>query len=95
VLFQLEAVVGHLAALPHDSNHVLTTRPERLALGAWTWLRLVEPLELCKSDENNARPALAHMLDHLSSDMALLSDSIASHYLSHGVTTRSLSNWTA
>jgi len=95
VLFQLEAIVAHLAALPHDSAHVLTTRPERLALGAWTWLRLVDPLELCKVDENEARPSLAHMLDHLSSDMALLSDSIASHYLSHGVTTRSLSNWSA
>ncbi len=88
--FQLEILVGHFEALPKDPDVVLPSRTERLALGARTWLRLVEPADLCRSDENGGRPALEHVLSHLASDMGLLSEHITTQYLSHGLATRIL-----
>ncbi len=89
-LFQLETVVAHLAALPRDREQALATPAERLGLGARTWLRLVDPLELCRSDERGGRPALEHLLEHLSSDLALLSEAITTQYLSHTDAPRAL-----
>ncbi len=83
MIFQLERVLDHLTHLPRAHEHALPTAPERLALGAHTWIRLVDPQELSREDENNQRSHLAHVVDHLSSDLNVLSDAIAKQYLIH------------
>ncbi len=88
VLFQLEALSGHLGALPREQ--ALPTQAERLALGALTWVRLVDPQELCKLDEEGGRPALTHLLEHLGSDLTLLSDAVTAQWLDHARSPRAL-----
>jgi hypothetical protein len=51
-------------------------------------VRLVDPQELSREDEVGERSHLAHVLDHLSSDLTLLSDTVTTQYLSHATTTR-------
>jgi uncharacterized circularly permuted ATP-grasp superfamily protein/uncharacterized alpha-E superfamily protein len=81
--FQLDLVAAHVAKLPRDRDQALPTAAERLALGTHTWVRLVDPFDLCRFDERGGRPALAHFLDHLASDLCVLSDTITTQYLSH------------
>jgi uncharacterized circularly permuted ATP-grasp superfamily protein/uncharacterized alpha-E superfamily protein len=88
VLFQLEALAGHLGGLPREQ--ALPTQAEKLALGARTWVRVVDPLELCRLDETGGRPALTHLLDHLGSDLTLLSDAITAQWLDHSAGPRAL-----
>jgi uncharacterized circularly permuted ATP-grasp superfamily protein/uncharacterized alpha-E superfamily protein len=85
--FQLERIADHVAALPRAAQ-ALPTPAERLALGAFTWVRLVDPQELAREDEAGERSHLAHVMDHLSSDLTLLSDTVTTQYLSHATTTR-------
>ena len=85
--FQLERVAEHVGYLPRAAQ-ALPTPAERLALGAHTWVRLVDPQELSREDESGERSHLAHVLDHLSSDLTLLSDTVTTQYLSHATTTR-------
>lgn len=88
--FLLAAVEEHVAALPSPAEQALPTEAERLAVGAHTWLRLLDPVALCRRDESGARPDLAHVLDHLSSDFDRLSDAVTSRYLTHATPARSL-----
>ncbi len=88
VLFQLAALCEHLGELPREQ--ALPTQAERLALGARTWVRLVEPLELCRLDEEGGRPALNHLLEHLDSDLTLLADAITAQWLDHARSSRAL-----
>lgn len=85
--FQLERIADHVSQLPR-ATQALPTPAERLALGAHTWVRLVDPQELSREDETGERSHLAHVLDHLSSDLTLLSDTVTTQYLSHATTTR-------
>jgi len=85
--FQFERIVDHVAQLPR-APQALPTPAERLALGAYTWVRLVDPQELSREDEAGERSHLAHVLDHLSADLTLLSDTVTTQYLSHATTTR-------
>ena len=85
--FQLERVVEHVTQLPRAAQ-ALPSPAERLALGAHTWVRLVDPQELSREDEAGERSHLAHVLDHLSADLTLLSDTVTKQYLSHATTTR-------
>ena len=88
MIFQLERVLDHVTHLPRAHEHALPTAPERLALGAHTWIRLVDPQELSREDENGERSNLAHVVEHLSSDLGVLSDAIAKQYLIHVAATR-------
>ncbi len=88
--YQLAMLLDHVQNLPREEDRALPSAAERLALGAGTWLRLVDPLELCKEDERHGRPALTHFIDHLASDLTLLSDAITTQYLSHAHAARNL-----
>lgn len=88
--FLLDRVVEHVQRLPQDGDRALPGEPERLALGAATWVKLLDPHELCRRDEDGARPQLEHVLDHLGSDLERLSASITTHYLTHAGTGRPL-----
>jgi uncharacterized circularly permuted ATP-grasp superfamily protein/uncharacterized alpha-E superfamily protein len=83
MIFQLERILEHVTHLPRAHEHALPTAPERLALGAHTWIRLVDPQELSREDEEGERSHLGHVVEHLSSDLGLLSDAIAKQYLIH------------
>ncbi len=91
--FQLDAAVDHVRHLPGADSNALPTQAERLALGAYTWVRVLDPRDLCREDdEDHTRPRLAHVLDHLASDLNLLSDAVTSGYLSHSEAQRNLSS---
>jgi uncharacterized circularly permuted ATP-grasp superfamily protein/uncharacterized alpha-E superfamily protein len=90
VAFQLEAVLEHVGRLPRDQERALPTQPERLALGTHTWMRLLDPHQLCRRDETGARAELKHVLEHLGSDLSVLSDALTSQFLTHATTSRNL-----
>jgi uncharacterized circularly permuted ATP-grasp superfamily protein/uncharacterized alpha-E superfamily protein len=89
VAFLVQQVEQHVRKLPKDKSQALPTQPERLALGATTWLKLVDPHDLCRRDEDGGRSQLVHVLDHLASDLELLSDAVTTSYLTHATTGRS------
>lgn len=91
VAFQLHAVLEHVTNLPRDIESALPSQPERLAIGAQTWMRLLDPTVVCRRDGSGDRPELQHILDHLASDLSVLSDALASHYFSHAAASRNLS----
>jgi uncharacterized circularly permuted ATP-grasp superfamily protein/uncharacterized alpha-E superfamily protein len=88
LVFQLERVVDHVMHLPRPQEQALPTTSERLAIGAHTWVRLIDPLALSDVDENNERSHLDHVLSHLSSDLSVLSDAVTKQYLNHATATR-------
>jgi uncharacterized alpha-E superfamily protein len=88
VAFQLERIADHVANLPRPGGQALPTSAERLAIGAHTWVRLVDPNALGRQDEEGERGDLAHVLDHLSSDLELLSNAITTSHLSHAAIIR-------
>jgi uncharacterized alpha-E superfamily protein len=81
--FLLAAIEDHVANLPREDGQVLPTEAERIAMGARTWLRVIDPVALCRRDETGARAELIHVLDHLSADLDRLSDAITNRYLTH------------
>jgi uncharacterized alpha-E superfamily protein len=81
--FLLAAIEDHVANLPREDGQVLPTEAERIAMGARTWLRVIDPVALCRRDETGARAELVHVLDHLSADLDRLSDAITNRYLTH------------
>jgi len=89
--FLLHTVEDHVANLPREAEQALPTEAERLALGAHTWLRVLDPFALCRRDETGARSELAHILEHLSADLDRLSDAVTIRYLTHAKPSRPLS----
>ena len=90
VAYQLQVTVEHVSQLPRDVESALPSQPERLAIGAQTWMRLLDPSLICRRDESGKRSELQHILDHLASDIGVLSGALASHYFSHAAASRSL-----
>jgi uncharacterized circularly permuted ATP-grasp superfamily protein/uncharacterized alpha-E superfamily protein len=90
VAFQLAVAADHVANLPRDAISALPSQPERLAIGVHTWMRLLDPTAICRRDGTNTRPELLHVLDHLASDIGVLSEALASHYFNHAAASRSL-----
>lgn len=90
VIFQLDALTKHLAALPGQPSG-LRGLQERIALGVLTDLKLADIDRLCATDERGARPKLAAQLVDLATRIPMLSDSLSDRYLNHATVSRHLS----
>jgi uncharacterized circularly permuted ATP-grasp superfamily protein/uncharacterized alpha-E superfamily protein len=89
VIFQLEALNRHIAALPGPESG-LRTAQERIALGLLTDLKLADIERLCVLDERGGRPHLAALLVDLATRIPALSDSLSDRYLNHATISRHL-----
>jgi uncharacterized circularly permuted ATP-grasp superfamily protein/uncharacterized alpha-E superfamily protein len=90
LLFQLDTLAGHLAALPDGGGTTggSPTLQEKLLLKASMELRIVEVEKICAPDSSGARPALRELLDKLATILPELSDSICGAYLEHVIVSR-------
>jgi uncharacterized alpha-E superfamily protein len=90
VVFQVEALTRHIAALPQlDSG--LRSQQERISLGLLTDLRLADIERSCAVDEHGERGRLSAILMDLAGRVPALSDSISDRYLNHATVTRHVS----
>jgi uncharacterized circularly permuted ATP-grasp superfamily protein/uncharacterized alpha-E superfamily protein len=89
VIFQLDALTKHIAALPAPQSG-LRSAQERIALGLVTDLKLADIERLCAADERGARPRLSAMLVDLATRVPALSDSLSDRYLNHATVSRHL-----
>lgn len=89
VIFQLDALTKHIAALPAPQSG-LRSLQERIALGVLTDLKLADIERLCATDERGARPRLSATLVDLATRIPALSDSLSDRYLNHATVSRHL-----
>ena len=91
VLFQLRALLDHLAALPGAAGAGGLRAPhERVAIAALAELQLADPAALAVVDGRGRRQALAGLLERLGAHLPALSDALSSSYLSHAAVSRHL-----
>lgn len=90
VIFQIEALGGHIASLPNALDGMRTPQ-QRIALSVLNDLKLADIDRLCVVDEHGARPRLAALLQDLGKRIPALSDSLSDRYLNHATISRHLS----
>lgn len=79
--FQLSAILEHIRALPREAAGNLTSREEKLVLGALTSVRLLD-FSAWQTDELE-RKKIEKSLDDLALDLPLLSDVLTRTYFAH------------
>jgi hypothetical protein len=90
VVFQLQALVHHIEALPSLPGAGVRSPQHRLALGTLSELQLADVAALTRVDETGHRSDFDARLDHLSQQLPALSDSLSLSYLSHATVSRHL-----
>jgi uncharacterized alpha-E superfamily protein len=90
VIFQLRALVEHLAALPNPTPSGARTPQQRIAIAALAELQLADADALAVADAAGRRPTLTALLKRLDAQLPALSDSLSSSYLSHAAVSRNL-----
>jgi len=83
-LFQLEALAGHLHALPRAARTPRSPQ-EKLVLSALTELRVVDVPDLCDVAPQGERRRLLALLDRVGAHVPALSNSLAAAYFNHAV----------
>lgn len=86
VLFQVSAIVDHVANLPRKRNSARRNMEERVALALQHYLQMADVYQLAKIDESGEgkeRSQLAYLLAQLSTQLPRLADVIAHKYLMH------------
>jgi uncharacterized circularly permuted ATP-grasp superfamily protein/uncharacterized alpha-E superfamily protein len=96
VLFQVNALIDHVATLPHEARTTGAPRTaqEKLLIAASTELKLAEVTDICATEDGGARRRLGALLDRLGAILPELSDVLSSVYLEHAVTSRSANGGT-
>jgi uncharacterized circularly permuted ATP-grasp superfamily protein/uncharacterized alpha-E superfamily protein len=89
VIYQLEAITKHIAALPLTQDGV-TTPQERIALGALYALKLADVERVAMPLEDGKRVRLNELLLDLATRVPALSDSLSDRYLAHATVSRHL-----
>jgi uncharacterized circularly permuted ATP-grasp superfamily protein/uncharacterized alpha-E superfamily protein len=89
VIYQLEAILRHIEALPEPADGMRSPQ-ELTALSVLTQLKLVDVERICMLDENSERPALEALLLDLATRIPVLSESLSDRYLSHATVLRHL-----
>jgi uncharacterized circularly permuted ATP-grasp superfamily protein/uncharacterized alpha-E superfamily protein len=89
VIYQLEAITRHIAALPLTQGGV-TTAQERIALGALYALKLADVERVSGHGEDGKRARLSELLIDLATRVPALSDSLSDRYLAHATVSRHL-----
>lgn len=94
VSYQLRHIQHDVEALPGMSSDVTYQRLEkRLILDGLSHLRLADSSSLIRV-ENNHRPQLKELLDHISERLLQLSDALSNSYFSHAEQPRQLIRFT-
>ena len=89
VIYQLEAISKHIAALPLTQGGVATPQ-ERIALGALYALKLADVERVVVAGEDGKRARLNELLLDLATRVPALSDSLSDRYLAHATVSRHL-----
>jgi uncharacterized alpha-E superfamily protein len=89
VVYQLEAILHHIAALPQNADSIRSPQ-ELIALRVLTQLKLTDIEQTCMPDEQGERPALEALLHELALSIPELSESLSARYLSHATVLRQL-----
>jgi uncharacterized circularly permuted ATP-grasp superfamily protein/uncharacterized alpha-E superfamily protein len=89
VIFQLDALVAHIATLPATTSR-LRTPQERIALSLLNDLKLTDIEQTCALDERGERAALSRLLVDFATRIPALSDSLSDRYLNHATVSRHL-----
>jgi uncharacterized circularly permuted ATP-grasp superfamily protein/uncharacterized alpha-E superfamily protein len=90
VIFQMRALVDHLAALPNTTPTGARTPQQRIAIASLAELQLADADALGVVSADGRRPALEALLKRLAEQLPALSDSLSSSYLSHAAVSRNL-----
>ena len=90
VIYQMEALTGHIATLPNTLDGMRTPQ-QGIILSVLTDLKLADIDRLCTVGERGERPRLYALLRDLSTQIPVLSDSLSDRYLNHATVSRHLS----
>jgi uncharacterized alpha-E superfamily protein len=90
VVFQLQALLSHIQALPPGEGAGVRSPQQRLALAALSELQLTDVEALVEPGPQGRRAALDATLERLAQQVAALSDSLSSSYLNHAAVSRHL-----
>lgn len=83
VLFQITAIVDHVANLPRKKATAIRSMEERIALALQHYLQMADVYLLSKVDDQGERGQLSQLLCQLSSQLPRLAEVIAHKYLMH------------
>lgn len=89
VIYQLEAILQHIEALP-ELPDAMRSPQELIALSVLTQLKLTDIERTCQLDDRKDRPALDELLLELGQRIPELSESLSARYLSHATVLRQL-----
>ena len=88
--FQLVALAEHVKNLSRDRGEFVRSPQQKLMLAAQAALRLVDVEAFCSVNGVGDRVLLDDFLEHVATDLRLLSDSITQTYLTHTAAARQL-----
>ncbi|MDB4987168.1 MAG: hypothetical protein JWN04_2346, partial [Myxococcaceae bacterium] len=89
VIYQMEALISHIATLPNTLDGMRTPQ-QRIILSVLTQLKLADIDRLCVVGEHGGRARLSALLLDLSTQIPTLSDSLSDRYLNHATVSRHL-----
>jgi uncharacterized alpha-E superfamily protein len=89
VIYQMEAILKHIEALPGSSDGMRSPQ-ELTALSVLTQLKLTDVERVCAPDAEGERPELDALLLDLATRIPALSESLSDRYLSHATVLRHL-----
>ncbi|HMP77657.1 MAG TPA: circularly permuted type 2 ATP-grasp protein [Kiritimatiellia bacterium] len=90
LLFQLEAIEGHVGQLPRDDRTVGLTEEQRLIARSLARVRLADIAQLAAPGPDYGRWDLFALVKDVQDTVPLLSDALTRHYLSHARPSRQL-----
>lgn len=90
LVFQMEALTGHLMQLPREKAYPFLSAEQQILTGAVSELRLLDIFALSESDTTGARTKLHTLLSRWLTLLPEMSDALARHYFSHTGTPRPL-----
>lgn len=83
ILFQLKTIDHHLNAMPGSGERAVMAQEQHLTVAMTHQIQLANLYELSEFNAKQSRPGLTAVLEHLESNLPLLSDAIAGRFLIH------------
>jgi uncharacterized circularly permuted ATP-grasp superfamily protein/uncharacterized alpha-E superfamily protein len=92
VAYQLVSLREHVDQLPDSQTMIRRPREARLALSLLTAVQLAEVRELMTEDSQGRRGNLENLLNRLSTELRLLSETLTRYYFTHAVAAHQLTS---